>query len=679
MINFLKYLPFQLTLFLIVGIVIGYYFSFNPLYLFEAGLFLIIIFSIVYFFTNRTHVYNWVYTVVVLYIALFIGVSSITLKREINSDSHYSNSLDFKTNENRLGILSIRKVLKSTNYFNKYEAEVLQINSEGLTGKILINLRRDSTNYMLKVDDEIIVNSSILELSNSLNPYSFNYKKYLQNQQIFHQIYVENEQFLKIPVTNKSVIGFAAKFREQVNNSLKKFGFKNDELAVINALLLGQRQDVSSELLESYSGAGAIHILAVSGLHIGVFLLILTILFRPLQQIKNGKIIAGFLIICLLWSYAIIAGLSASVVRAVAMFTAITIGLYSNRPSNVYSALIISMFFLLLFNPNYLFEVGFQLSYLAVFAIVWIQPKLYNLVTPKLWIVNKIWQLLTVSIAAQIGVLPLSIFYFHQFPGLFFASNLIVIPFLGFILTFGIIIISLALANLLPLFLADSFIVIIRQMNHFISWIANQHYFIIKDISLSIFLMVAIYLFIFLFLKWTERKCYYRVIIVFVSLISLQSILIFEKYSRHSTNEFIVFNDNRSSLITKRIGANISVYSSMDSLNNNYAIKSYLLGTGLKKFKVENFKNLYSFNNETILVIDSLGIYDFTTIKATIVVLQHSPKINLNRLLKTHQPKMLIVNGTNYKSYLENWERTCFKNKTPFYNTMQKGAFILTE
>ena len=128
-------------------------------------------------------------------------------------------------------------------------------------------------------------------------------------------------------------------------------------MAVVNALLLGQRQTISKDLIESYSDAGAIHILAVSGLHIGIILLILMFLFKPLHYLKHGKVLASILIICLLWVYAIIAGLSPSVVRAVTMFTAIAIGMHLNKPSNIYNTLVISMFFLLLFNPYYLFEV----------------------------------------------------------------------------------------------------------------------------------------------------------------------------------------------------------------------------------------------------------------------------------------------------------------------------------
>ncbi|MDO9136394.1 MAG: ComEC/Rec2 family competence protein, partial [Lutibacter sp.] len=446
-------------------------------------------------------------------------------------------------------------------------------------------------------------------------------------------------------------------------------------------LLLGQRQHLTSELQQSYIGAGAIHILAISGLHIGIILLILTAVFKPLHYFKHGKLMATALIIVILWMYAIIAGMSPSVVRAVAMFTAIAFGMYVNRPSGTYKTLVISMFFLLLFNPYYLFEVGFQLSYLAVFSIVWIQPKIYNLWKPKFWILDKLWQLLTVSSAAQIGVLPLSLYYFHQFPGLFFVSNLVIIPVLGIILTAGIVIIILSVLQIAPQFLVDSFIFVIQQMNHFIGWIAHQEYFIIQQISMSFLLMVALYVLLFFGLKWTEKKVFYRFALVLIAIVSLQTVFIFEKHKRESADELIVFNQSKASTIGQRTGNKIQFSSSADSLKTSSNFKiAYLVGAELDEMlPSEKIKNLYTFNNETILVVDSLGLYKFTSVKPTMIILRQSPKINLERLLKELNPKIIIADGTNFKSYLKDWEETCLKNKTPFHNTLQKGAFVLNK
>jgi len=681
MIKFLKFIPVQLTFFLIVGILTGNYFSIQTLHLAVVFGTLMLLFTAAYFYANKQFQTPLLFPVFVFLLSFFIGLGTITFNNQLNNKKHYSNQFQFSDSIPAAALISISGVLKSTAYYDKYEAEVYQLNGKKSIGKILVNIQKDSATNQLQVDDCLAVKIVFTEIAEPLNPYGFNYKKYLQQQQIHHQIYGENFQFLRLKKTKQTVKGIAASIREKITKSLIQYGFKNDELAVMNALLLGQRQNLTSELQQSYIGAGAIHILAISGLHIGIILLILTAVFKPLHYFKNGKMTATAFIIVILWMYAIIAGLSASVVRAVAMFTAIAFGMYVNRPSNVYKNLVISMFFLLLFNPYYFFEVGFQLSYLAVFSIVWIQPKLYHLWKPKFWFLDKTWQLLTVSAAAQIGVLPLSLYYFHQFPGLFFVSNLVIIPVLGIILTAGIIIMALSVLQIAPQFMVDIFIFVIQQMNDFVAWVANQEYFIIQQISMSFLLMVSLYVLLFFGLKWTEKKVFYRFALVLFSIVMLQMVFIYEKYGIQSANEFIVFNQSKATTVGKRTGNTIRFDTSADSLKTNANFKmAYLVGAGLDDMlPSEKIKNLYHLNDETILIVDSLGIYKFNSVKPTIVILRHSPKINLERLLKYLKPKMIIADGSNYKSYLSDWEQTCLKNKTPFHNTLQKGAFVLNK
>jgi competence protein ComEC len=679
MIKFLKFIPVQLTFFLIVGILTGNYFSIQPLHLaFGFGI-LMLLFTSVYFYANKQFQTPFIFPVFVFLLSFFIGLGSITFKNQLSHKNHYSNQLQFSDSIPAAALISIESVLKSTTYYDKYEAEVYQLNEKKSIGKILVNIKKDSTKHQLQVDDCLAVKMIFSAIAEPLNPHGFNYKKYLQQQQIHHQIHGDNSQFLRLKKTNQTIKGIAANIREKITEALIQYGFKDDELAVVNALLLGQRQNLTSELQQSYIGAGAIHILAISGLHIGIILLILTSVFKPMHYFKHGKLAASIIIISILWMYAIIAGLSASVVRAVAMFTAIAIAMQVNRPSSTYKTLVISMFFLLLFYPYYFFEVGFQLSYLAVFSIVWIQPKLYNLWKPKWWLLDNIWQLLTVSAAAQIGVLPLSLYYFHQFPGLFFISNLVIIPVLGVVLTVGIIIMALSVLQIAPQFLVDVYIFVIHQMNKFISWVADQEYFIIQQISMSFLRMVALYALLFFGLKWTEKKVFYRFALVLISVVFVQTVFIFEKYKAQSVNEFIVFNESKASTVGKRNGNEIRFDTSADSLKTFLNFKmAYLVGAGLDEtIPSEKIKNLYSFKNETILIVDSLGIYMFHSVKPTIVILRQSPKINLERLLKYLNPKLIIADGSNYKSYLKDWEKTCLKNQTPFHNTLQKGAFVL--
>lgn len=678
MTKFLKFVPVQLTFWLILGIIVGNFVFINPIYLVVILTLLICMLLLAYLKATKLLRPSLIFTLLVFLISFFIGISSITYKNQLNSKFHYSNSTKFSLEKQVTMLLKISEILKPTNFYNKYEAIVLQLEGEKVIGKILVNVKKDSLNKQLEIDTKLIARTSFENINKPLNPHSFNYKKYLKNHQVYHQIKLHNQDFLVSQKRDVTLKGIATKIRNGIIKSLKENGFKKDELAVITALLLGQRNSISKDLMQHYTSAGAIHILAVSGLHIGIILLLLLFIFKPIHNFKNGKYIAAVLIVLILWVYAIIAGLSASIVRAVTMFSVLTIGLQLNRRSNVYNTLIVSIFILLLFNPFYLFEVGFQLSYLAVFAIVWIQPKLYSLWKPKLWILTKIWQLFTVSIAAQIGVLPLSLFYFHQFPGLFFISNLIIIPFLGTILFIGIIVIFLSFFEILPQFLGDFYSYVIHQMNNFVGWVAQQEFFIIKNISFSLALMLLFYVFIFSAMKWTEKRNFTRFVLVLVSVISIQLIVIFEKYKLQSTSEFIVFNNAKNSLIAQRFGDDLKV-SSKDSLyKTTNIITTYLVGAGIERVHQHlKLKNLYKFHKETILIVDSLEVYDFKSIKPSIIILRQSPKINIERLLKKLKPQLLVVDGSNYKSYVAKWKQTCFKNKTPFYYTVQKGAFIL--
>ncbi|MBN4048386.1 ComEC/Rec2 family competence protein, partial [Flavobacteriaceae bacterium AH-315-O20] len=568
--------------------------------------------------------------------------------------------------------------LKPNSFYKKYIGEIIWVDSVKTNGKILINIPVASKNKQLKVDDILFTNISLKKINKALNPNIFDYKAYLQKQGIYHQIRLKSDNFKKLSSKKKTFRGIAFQWREKINSSLNKNNFSKEELSIINALLLGQRNDISSEIYEDYKNAGAIHILAVSGLHIGIILLFLNFLFQPLERFKHGKIIKLIIVVICLWMYAFIAGLSASVVRAVTMFTAIAIGMLSNRPSGIKNNLVISLFFLLMIHPLFLFDVGFQLSYTAVFSIVWLQPHFKKLWQPKIKIVGYFWQLLSISFAAQIGLLPLSLYYFHQFPGLFFISSLVIIPFLGFILGFGIIIIILSLIGILPSFLANFYGLVIQYMNDFIAIIAQQKSFIFKDIPFSFLLLLVAYLILISCLLWLHKKSFRNLAFLFSAIIFVQITMIYEKLQIEKTNEFIVFHQVKNTLIANRQGHNGVVYQKEDMLNasGNNILKSYAL-----KFKNLDLKtnltqsNVLQIDSKKILIIDSKGIYKDLLFVPEVVILTQSPKINLERLIHQMHPRIIIADGSNYKNYVNLWKTTCENENTYFFNTSVQGAF----
>ena len=558
-------------------------------------------------------------------------------------------------------------------------ADVVQLDSKKTTGHVLLNIEKDSTSLLFHTGDLVFLKNKFQDIKSSLNPHQFNYKHYLKKQGINQQVYITHQEILLLDESKVSLLRFIDAFRVKIQKSLRRYHFTDDELAVMNALLLGQRQEISKQLSDNYSKAGAIHILAVSGLHVGVILLILSFILKPLERVNNGKLIKLVLVILSLWFFAILAGLSASVIRAVTMFSAIALGQFFNKRNAVEHSLIFSMFIILLWKPLFLFDVGFQLSYTAVFGIIWIQPVLYQLWKPNFFIVDKGWQLITVSVAAQLGVLPISLFYFHQFPALFFISNLIIIPFLGVILGLGLVVLVLSYESILPLFLEGFYGDVISILNKVVAFVARQESFLFSEISFSALKMIFSYLLIIsgfqLFLKLNTKRCF----LFFGSILAFQCVLILEKYTIAQKSEFIVFHKSKNSIIGIRKGSSFELYHSMDSLqiSSQKLLINYKVGENISSQNYLKLSNLMYYKKQVVLIIDKDGLYDIKELNNPIVLLRQSPKINLQRLVKKLKPAIIIADGSNYKSYIENWKTTCKNFKIPFWTTYNQGAYIL--
>ena len=669
-----SYTPFFFLLFLIIGIVLQYYgnfWTYSKGYLISLLTFLLLI-----LFVLKLKNLKIAFTILNFFTFILIGVTAVFIQNPKNYANYYYKNYQ----QDNSVILTIHSVLKSGSYYDKYIATISQVQHQKTIGRVLVNIQKDSTKQPLKVNQRLLLVPEFKELIPPLNPHQFNYKAYLAKQHIYHQLFTDYQHIKILKNSTISFVSLSATVRNNIQQALQKHHFSKDEYAVINALLLGQRQEISKELLEDYTQAGAIHILAISGLHIGILVWILSFVFKPIEHFKKGRIIKAVLIVCLLWCFAFIAGLSASVVRAVTMFSFITIAITINRKQHIEHALLASMFLLLLVNPLFLFDVGFQLSYLAVFGIIWVQPILYTIWKPKFFLVNKLWQLLTVSIAAQAGILPLSLYYFNQFPSLFIISNLAIIPFLGGILLMGILVILLALTNSLPYYVTDIYGYIISLMNTIVEWVASKESFLLTNISLSIPKMITWYLIVITLYQLIIKRKPLQIIYFLTSIILLQNIIIIESYKRQQKKEFVVFHKSRKVLLGNRNGKNTTLYHNIDEtiVTTDKVINSYKTHEKLSISLQNKTPNIFQIDSLKILVIDSLGIYNLSLNKP-IVILQHSPKINLNRLINKLHPIQIIADGSNYKTYINQWKATCQQQKTPFHYTGQNGAFLIKQ
>ncbi|MBQ0909368.1 ComEC family competence protein [Flavobacterium sp. F-328] len=666
----------KLTVGFIFGLLLAHFYVFWPTIIgISLTVLLLLLCSINKFFKGKQQ--TTFFGLVSLMIMILIGIFTTLIHNDSFDPTHYShNKTAFA--KPTLFTLTVREKLKNSPFASRYLAQIKEIQNQRQNGSIILNIATDSLPITVPIGSKLKINGILIANKTARNPNQFDYGKYLLNKQIYAQLY-SNPEDISISTSNeKDIWYYTARFRENIISNLKVNQFSNRELQVAIALILGQQQEIDPAIIRDYQHAGAVHILSVSGLHIGFIMLFMTFLLRPIPNNKRGSALKLVIILLSLWLFGILAGLAPSVVRSVTMFSFVAIGNHLGRNTSIYHTLIASIFIILLFEPSFLFDVGFQLSYVALFFIVWLQPLLATLWSPKYKVVRYFWDILTVSFAAQIGTLPLSIYYFHQFPGLFFITNLIIIPLLSFIMAIGIIVMSWAAFTEVPRTLSQILEWGIWSINWIISKIASVEQFILKDIPLHFYLLLCGYCIIVTVVLWFKKPSFYKLLAVMVSIIVTQSTYLVLKNQFEKQAEMIVFNTQKNTLISKRYGNIIFAYSKSDVKNNSSlnTLKSYEQANFSKINSVQPLKNVLFYKGKKIFILDSSAVWS-PKVKPDILLLTQSTKVNLDRVLIQLHPKIVIADGSNYKKARWKWEQSCQKKNIPFHATAEKGYFKL--
>lgn len=673
--KFINFAIVKFSIFLVLGILAPHFFPFYSNSLLFVLLALLLCVTVLWLWA-RKKIIQTIYFGIAAYLCFFaIGYLSYQLRLPQFLPNHYANATF--TDTPKWIQLKITKSLKEDRFNVKYFANVNFINGKRKQGKILLAIKKDSLIEALPVDEILLVYGSIAEIQKQQNPHQFEYSNYMKMQGVYGQLRISKEEILMNKNGSTTGMGLAQNVRAEIVNKLQKTSLHNDERAIIQALILGEKKDIDSQLYANYAAAGVVHILAVSGLHVGIIFVILTFLFKPLLLWKHGAFFRSVSIVLLLWGFAVLSGLSPSVTRAVTMFSFFAVANLLSRQTSSINTLFISFFVLLLINPFWLFQVGFQLSYLAVFFIVWLLPLSYKLGYPKNWILKKIWSIAVVSLCAQIGVMPLSLYYFHQMPGLFLLTNLVILPFLTFLMFGGILIVVLATVESLPNWLATSYNYSIETLNNFVHWIAIQEDFLFENIHFSSLKALAAYVLIIAVVLVLKKVEYRRLVSSLLALSLLISIFIYEEF-KTSNDQLIVFHKSQTSMIGLQSGSDFILFKS-DSTNkyaDRYPIKSFITAMNIKNYSEEKLPDVFRFKDKNILIVDSLSIYPKTK-NIQVVILANSPKVNLSRLIDSLRPSQIVADGSNYTSYLLRWEKTCKLKKLPFRYTAKQGAFSI--
>lgn len=668
----------RITIGFILGILFAFYLQPSISAVFIAIITSVSIFILFYFLSKNKTKLSLYFGVGTYFLSFIIGISTHIAHTDYFQKSNYIHNTAIFEQPHFIS-LTIREKMKSSPYSDRYIAIVNHIGQKEQTGRIILNIQNDSLHHNLQVGNSLLIKGTLTKNKPPNNPNQFDYSKYLEKKQIYAQLYAEVVDIKIGSEIEKDIWYYSSKLRTRIVRNLEKNNFNKTELNVAIALIMGQQQDISPDIIRDYQYAGAVHILSVSGLHIGFILLFVTFILKPIPNTKRGSFIKLITILISLSMFGIIAGLAPSVVRSVTMFSFVAIGNHLRRSVNIYHTLLVSVLLILLFEPTFLFDVGFQLSYIALFFIIWLQPLLSSIWKPKYKVSKYIWDILTVSFAAQIGTLPLSIYYFHQFPGLFFITNLIIIPLLSIIMILGVLVMLLAAFNMIPVFLSQLLEWSIYYLNKIINAIASLEQFIIQDIPLHFYLLFSGYLLLFALIIWFKKPSFNRLTVILISITILQLSYFKIQYEIQNEEELIVFNSTKNTLIAKRKGENIIVYANdsiLKTAQKNSLLKSYRIGNLSTLEQKKRLQNFMFFNGKKILVLDSSGIYP-KNIQPDIIVLTQSAKINLDRLFQEMKPKLVIADASNFKNIQKLWKASCEKQKIPFHATGEKGFYKL--
>ncbi len=411
-----------------------------------------------------------------------------------------------------------------------------------INGKLWVYFPKKSYDATLAYGDYVIINGDLQTPQPPLNPNEFDYSQWLANQNIYFQVFLKQGEYSKTgQKSTNPIYSIANAARLYFNGVLQQFLPDSVTYGVAAALILGQRGDVPSELTNAYARTGTIHVLAVSGLHVGAIYLLLSWLLVFFNRTKTLRIFRTLIILTILWGYAVLTGLAPSFLRATVMFSFIVIGETIGRKTNLFNSLAASALFILCVDAKALFNIGFQLSYLAVAGIGLLYLPLYRLVTIKNKIADYCWQLVSVSIAAQIATFALGIFYFHQFPNYFLLSNLIIVPLSILAVYVGIVLFVVSPLPVISVWVGKSLHYLLLVCNTTAIEMERWPLSYSGGLYLSFAGMLLIYLTIIALGIFIATKSYTPLVVCLSGCIALAGMSLYRNYTTRQNNEFTVY------------------------------------------------------------------------------------------------------------------------------------------
>lgn len=564
-------------------------------------------------------------------------------------------------------------------------------------GKAIVYFQLDTNSVKLQYGDQIVFQTTLKEFTPPLNPKAFDSRSYYASQNIYHQSYIPSKQWRLLEQgQGNPLYHFIYDTRSRLLEILAQHLPSPNEYAVAAALLLGAKDQLNKDLRNAYADTGAMHVLAVSGLHIGILVGLLAFLLSFVRRSdKSWLRIKTIILLSLLWGFALLTGASASVLRACTMFSFVIIGQLLNRKINIYNSLAASAFVLLCIDPLLLFQVGFQLSYFALVGIIYLHPRIYK----RWYIENKlgdwIWNGIALSIAAQIATMPISLYYFHQFPVFFWLSGIVVAATASIILSLGIALLCFHAVPLLStalgyalygfLFLMNSLIFLIQQLPGAVwegFWLESWQMW-----TWYLVLISGIYFLLTRQLKWAFVPLSLSIV-----LFGYQASM---NYQQITQNQLCIYNSRKSTLISYINGHNSTTWMDSTLIGNpqiQYAQQNHLWSLGVSNnelhsledevqkssFYYQNKKGQFKDQKLSLYGQENVFVQSHTPLEVDYVLVHGNPKLkSIQQIEDVYLYKTLVFDASNSAWKIKKWIKECQELDIDFIDVSTEGALVL--
>jgi len=680
-VEFLQRTPFlRLLLPFIIGILLYQYVEFLHGVLYGLFCITFVLFLLSYGFhtPKRQFQFRWLFGSGVFVFMLSLAYSLCVENEKSSVFDHL----------NQKGIYRIEIISPPVEKIKSYQCTVNLLGSFDSSwkpshGKAILYIQKDKPASKLLFGDRLLVETEFATPEKAMNPDGFDYAAYLHRQGIGATCYIPSGKWQLTDRNNSfSIRRTSDKCRNYLLDVYRRFHIQGDEFAVLAAVTLGYTNDLQPDLRSGFAAAGVMHILALSGLHIGIVYVVIAFLLGFLNKTQRQKVIKSLIIMLFLWGFAFLTGLSTSVIRATLMFSFITIASCFRRKSQIYNTLFMSMLVMLLVNPNYLYDVGYQLSYAAVLSIIFFKPVLDKIYNPTNNFTKFAWNTFSVSLVAQIGTTPFTLYYFQQFPNYFLITNIVAVPMATLIIYLAMGLLFSSFVPYIPVWIGFLLNRTVWLLNYVMSSIQKIPYSV-SHISLDIRQSFVLFLAIFCFSAYYLNR---KIVPLMIGLASVLLTCVFNiqvNYHTLTTKRMIVYAGMKNTHISF-INGNKNYVFTTDSLEIKKIAKTFWQNQKLETPEYLHNNNWFNdgfacFEDSKILILTQNYLNKQNSsapIELDYLIIGNHLKPKMEQILQCVHPRKIIIDNSISKWYTENIKQFCISRKIKYYSLAEKGAYI---